>query len=188
MAYILVLYYSRHGATKKLAEQIALGIASEELEARIMTVAQTTDDTGSEYASQQDLADCAALAMGSPTRFGQMAAPLQRFLQDSTALWLKGSLVDKPAMVFTSSSSMHGGQESTLLSMSLPLIHQGMLLCGIPYSEPELHDTKTGGTPYGASHVVSNQFADRLSEDEKQLAFKQGKRLAQITKKLMRNS
>ncbi len=187
MSYVLVLYYSRHGATKKLAEQIALGVASENMEARVMTVADNDSDSNDQFASQQDLANCSALALGSPTRFGQMAAPLQGFLQGSSTLWLKGSLVDKPAMVFTSSSSMHGGQESTLLSMSLPLIHHGMLLCGIPYSEPELHDTTTGGTPYGASHVVTNQYADKLSEHEKQLAFKQGKRLAQITKKLMSN-
>lgn len=181
---ILVLYYSRHGATKKLAEKLAAGVESENIEARLMTVkADHTDPTAS-IVTESDLSDCSALALGSPTRFGQMAAPLQSFIQSTSSLWLKGTLEGKPAAVFTSTSSLHGGQESTLLSMALPLLHHGMLLTGIPYSEPELHNTKSGGSPYGASHVVQNEYADTLCDSEKKLAFQLGKRLATIAKKL----
>ncbi|BDX06680.1 flavodoxin domain-containing protein [Planctobacterium marinum] len=184
MSYILVLYYSQHGATKKLAERIAMGIESENLEARVRTVSTEHPSVHHSVVSEQDLEQCIGLALGSPTRFGQMAWRLQKFMQNTSAQWLKGVLEDKPAIVFTSSSSMHGGQESTLLSMALPLLHHGMLLSGIPYSAPELHQTTTGGSPYGASHVVQNEYADKLSDDEKKLAFESGKRLARLARKL----
>jgi NAD(P)H dehydrogenase (quinone) len=130
----------------------------------------------------QELEQCSALALGSPTRFGNMAAPMKHFLDSSSSLWLKGALIDKPACVFTSSSSMHGGQESTLLSMMIPLMHHGMVMCGLPYSEPELHNTTTGGSPYGVTHVAHHDFANQtqLSADEKALCIAQGKRLAKF--------
>lgn len=187
MNYILILYYSRHGATQKLAQHIAMGVEKEQLEARVMTVPSLNDiDSTSDidYARPEDLANCAGLALGSPTRFGQMAAPLQHFLEQSTPLWLKGQLINKPAAVFTSSSSLHGGQESTLLSMALPLLHHGMLLTGVPYSEAALHETQSGGTPYGASHVVQSEQGDHLTREEIKIAFCLGQRLAQLTNQL----
>ena len=188
--YILVLYYSRHGHVKMLAEQIALGIESAGLEARLRTVppvstvceatAQDIPAEGDIYCSEDDLAQCSGLLLGSPTRFGNMAAPLKYFIDGTAGLWMNGSLVDKPAGVFTSTSSLHGGQESTLLSMMLPLLHQGMVCAGVPYAEPALSNSTTGGTPYGASHVE----AQSLSEDEINICRAQGKRIAQLSTKL----
>ena len=188
--YILVLYYSRHGHVKMLAEQIALGVESAGLEARLRTVppvstvceatAQDIPAEGDIYCSEDDLAQCSGLLLGSPTRFGNMAAPLKYFIDGTAGLWMNGSLVDKPAGVFTSTSSLHGGQESTLLSMMLPLLHQGMVCVGVPYAEPALSNSTTGGTPYGASHVE----AQSLSEDEIKICRAQGKRIAQLSTKL----
>lgn len=188
--YILVLYYSRHGHVKMLAEQIALGIESAGLEARLRTVpaisavCEATEDdipvNGDIYCTEDDLTNCSGLLIGSPTRFGNMAAPLKYFIDGTASLWLSGALVDKPAGAFTSSSSLHGGQESTLLSMMLPLLHQGMLITGVPYSEKALTVTTTGGTPYGSSHVE----ADALSTEEVQICRSQGTRLAILAKKL----
>ena len=161
--YILILYYSSHGHVKSLAEQISIGVESCEMEARIRTVPRISSvcesiesdipDDGDIYCTIEDLKNCAGLMVGSPTRFGTMSASLKYFLESSSSLWLEGSLVDKPAGVFTSSSSFHGGQESTLLSMMLPLLHHGMIISGIPYTEGALSKTKTGGSPYGSSHV-----------------------------------
>ena len=182
--YVLVLYYSRNGHVKMLAEQIALGIESTGMEARLRTVpavstvceASESDipDTGHIYCTDDDLANCSGLLLGSPTRFGNMAAPLKYFIDGTVGLWMNGAMINKPAGVFTSTSSMHGGQESTLLTMMLPLLHQGMVIAGLPYSEPELTSTKTGGTPYGATHVE----AENLSVEEVQLSQAQGKRIA----------
>ena len=182
---ILVLYYSKHGSTKKIADAIAQGVAAQGLDAIVRTVAEL-DDGGASFVptenapsvvTHDELKNCSGLALGSPTRFGNMAAPMKYFLDSTSSLWLKGALINKPACVFTSTSSMHGGQESTLLSMMLPLLHHGMVLCGLPYSEPELHTTTTGGTPYGVTHVSHNQQTD-LSDDERALCIAQGKRLA----------
>ncbi|MBT6114561.1 MAG: NAD(P)H:quinone oxidoreductase [Porticoccaceae bacterium] len=188
--YVLVLYYSRNGHVKKLAEAIAQGVESAGMEARLRTVPAvstvceaTADDipsSGDIYCTEQELANCSGLLMGSPTRFGNMAAPLKYFIDGTAGLWANGSLINKPAGVFTSTSSLHGGQETTLLSMMIPLLHQGMLLTGIPYSEPSLHSTTSGGTPYGASHVE----ADNLSSDEISLCRAQGKRVAQLAAQL----
>lgn len=200
MSEVLILYYSRHGATQALANQIAVGVQQQGCQARLRTVApvnhalsspatpsSTAQGTQSEqqdlYVTQQDLADCSALALGSPTRFGQMAAPLKYFLDSTSDSWLKGTLINKPACVFTSTGSMHGGQESTLLSMMLPLLHHGMLLMGLPYSEPELHRTQSGGGPYGVSHLAKHQNAV-LSDSETQLARAQGKRLAALVQQM----
>ncbi len=194
MSYLLVLYYSRSGSVKELAQYIARGIESMGIEARIRTVpsvsptTEATDpsipDSGAIYATLDDLAGCAGLAMGSPTRFGNMAAPLKHFLDTTSSLWFNGALVGKPACVFSATASMHGGQETTLLSMMLPLIHHGMLMLGIPYSEPRLATTVTGGSPYGATHVSGSQHDKPISDDEKQLAMILGKRLAEVAKKL----
>ena len=182
---ILVLYYSKHGSTKKIADAIAHGVAAQGLDAIVRTVAEL-DDGGASFVptenapsvvTHDELKNCSGLALGSPTRFGNMAAPMKYFLDSTSSLWLKGALINKPACVFTSTSSMHGGQESTLLSMMLPLLHHGMVLCGLPYSEPELHTTISGGTPYGVTHVSHNQQTD-LSDDERALCIAQGKRLA----------
>ena len=188
--YVLVLYYSRHGHVKMLADQIALGVESAGMEARLRTVPAISTvcevsesdipDQGDIYCSQQDLADCSGLLLGSPTRFGNMAAPLKYFIDGTAGLWMNGALIDKPAGVFSSTSSLHGGQESTLLSMMLPLLHHGMLVAGIPYSEASLTATKTGGTPYGATHVEG----DRLSDDEIRLCQAQGKRIAELATRL----
>ena len=189
-SYVLVLYYSRNGHVKKLAEEIAQGVESAGIEARLRTVpavstvceatAEDIPSSGDIYCSEQDLANCSGLLMGSPTRFGNMAAPLKYFIDGTAGLWANGSLINKPAGVFTSTSSLHGGQETTLLSMIVPLLHQGMLLTGIPYSEPSLHSTSSGGTPYGASHVE----AENLSSDEISLCRAQGKRVAQLAAQL----
>ena len=188
--YILVLYYSRHGHVKMLADQIALGIESTGLEARLRTVpavstiCEATEEdipaSGDIFCTEDDLANCSGLLLGSPTRFGNMAAPLKYFLDSTAGLWMNGALVDKPAGAFTSTSSLHGGQEATLLSMMIPLLHHGMVLAGIPYSEPALTTTKSGGTPYGATHVQS----ESLSEEEIQLCQAQGKRIAILASKL----
>jgi NAD(P)H dehydrogenase (quinone) len=195
MQTILVLYYSRYGAVKQMAQHIARGIESvPNVEARIRTVppvSPTTEatippipDSGAPYATLEDLKECDGLALGSPTRFGNMAAPLKYFLDTTSSLWLSGSLVDKPAVVFSSSSSLHGGQETTLLSMMLPLFHLGFMLIGIPYTEPDLNTTLSGGTPYGATHVAGSDGKKPISEEEQRLCFAMGKRLANITAKL----
>ncbi len=189
--YVLVLYYSRHGLVKMLADQLAQGIESAGMEARLRTVpavssvceatAESIPDSGDIYCSEDDLANCAGLLLGSPTRFGNMAAPLKYFLDGTAGLWMNGALINKPAGAFTSTSSLHGGQESTLLTMMVPLLHQGMVFTGVPYSEPALSATTTGGTPYGASHVE----ADNLSDHEIQICQTQGKRIALLATKLL---
>lgn len=192
---VLILYYSRHGATLKLAQAIARGVEMEGLEAKVRTVpaiksqvdepVQPVPEGGAPYVTIDDLSTCSGLALGSPTRFGNMAAPLKYFLDSTSSQWLSGALIDKPACVFTSSSSMHGGQESTLLTMMLPLLHHGMVMCGIPYSEPELHTTLSGGSPYGASHVATHTAGSHsLSEDELSLAIALGRRLSRMAQKL----
>ena len=192
---ILVLYYSRHGATRRLAELIGQGIdAVEGCEARlrtvpaISTVAEATAPAvpaeGAPYVELADLAECAALALGSPTRFGNMAAPMKYFLDGTTAQWLSGTLVGKPACVFTSTGSLHGGQETTLLSMMLPLLHHGMLVMGLPYTHPELMTTTSGGTPYGASHWSGVAGDQSLSNESRLLAIAQGRRLADTARRL----
>ena len=193
-SYILVLYYSRHGATAEMARQIARGIELGGLVARLRTVPAVSTECeavvpdipveGAPYVSQDDLRHCAGLALGSPTRFGNMAAPLKYFLDGTSSLWLTGELVGKPAGVFTSTSSLHGGQESTLLSMMLPLLHHGMLLCGLPYSEGALLDTRGGGTPYGPSHHAGADGKRNLDEHEIALCRALGQRLAQTAAKL----
>jgi NAD(P)H dehydrogenase (quinone) len=193
--HILVLYYSRQGSTAALAEAVALGIADHgRFEPRLRTVppvATTIERTappippqGAVYCSKGDLAECAALALGSPTRFGNMAAPLKHFLDGTGDLWLSGALVGKPGAVFTSTGSQHGGQESTLLTMLLPLLHHGMLIVGVPYTEPALNATRNGGTPYGASHVAGTRADSNLHADERELARALGRRLAGVTAKL----
>ena len=183
--YILVLYYSREGATAAMAKQVARGVECVSgIEARLRTVPalspQGDDDDGMALlATQQDLRGCAGLVLGSPTRFGNMAAPLKQFLDDSSALWLQGALIDRPAGVFTSTSSLHGGQESTLLTMMLPLMHQGMVVVGVPYAVPELRATEAGGTPYGASHW-STESGDRgLDDNEAAICRALGRRVAE---------
>ncbi|WP_353571922.1 NAD(P)H:quinone oxidoreductase [Candidatus Albibeggiatoa sp. nov. BB20] len=195
MQNILVLYYSRHGHTTQMAQKIARGVEEiQGCEAIVRTVppvstvceATTSDipDQGAPYVTQEDLKQCAGLILGSPTHFGNMAAPMKYFLDQTSGLWLGGDLVGKPAAVFTSTSSLHGGQESTLLSMMLPLFHHGMLVLGLPYTEPSLGDTKTGGTPYGASHVAGSQQQNPLSDDEINLCRALGKRVASTALKL----
>lgn len=194
-AILLVLYYSRHGSTRRLAELIGQGIDGVAgCEARLRTVPaistvieaseQPIPDSGAPYVEVCDLEQCAGLAMGSPTRFGNMAAPLKYFLDGTSGQWLSGTLVGKPACVFTSTGSIHGGQESTLLSMMLPLLHHGMLLMGLPYTHPELMTTTTGGTPYGASHLSGIGGDQAISEQTRLLAIAQGRRLASIALKL----
>ncbi|SMY38787.1 NAD(P)H:quinone oxidoreductase [Photobacterium andalusiense] len=195
MIKILVLYYSQHGNTRQLARHIGRGIEQiDSCEAVLRTVAEiattaattssaSTNQTTDPIVSHHDLKQCAAIAMGSPVRFGNMAAPLKHFLDTTSSEWLSGTLIGKPACVFTSSSSLHGGQETTLQSMMLPLLHHGMLLVGIPYSEPLLHTTCHGGTPYGASHV-NHGINKQLHPDEIALAQAIGRRLATIASKL----
>ena len=195
MANVLVLYYSQGGAVKEMAQVIARGIESVSgVKACIRTVPKVSANceatesevpaTGAPYVELKDLEECIGLALGSPTRFGNMAAPMKYFLDGTTSLWLKGALIGKPAAVFTSSGSMHGGNETTLLTMMLPLLHHGMLMVGLPYSEPALSSTKTGGTPYGASHIGGAMDDQPLSEDEKKLCLALGKRLAETALKL----
>jgi NAD(P)H dehydrogenase (quinone) len=192
---ILVLYYSRYGATAEMARRIAHGIeevsgcrARLRTVAPVSTVCEATEDSipaeGAPYATLDDLNECAGLALGSPTRFGNMAAPLKYFIDTTSSLWLAGALAGKPAAVFTSTSSLHGGQESTLLSMMLPLLHHGMLLLGLPYSETDLIKTETGGTPYGPSHTAGSDSKQPLSAEEKNLCRALGKRLAETVIKL----
>jgi len=191
----LVLYYSRNGTTEALAREVCRGVDSvNDASARLRTVApvstvcEASSDTvptaGPPYAEHADLRECAGLVMGSPTRFGNMAAPMKYFLDSTAADWLRGSLEGKPAGVFTSSTSLHGGQESTLLTMAIPLLHHGMLLTGVPYSVEELSTTRSGGGPYGASHVSWNQKPDQLSDEEKVIARALGRRVAEIALKL----
>ena len=192
---ILVLYYSRTGHTAQLARLIARGV--EEIPGmharlrQVPPVAPVTElaqppepEEGAPYVVRQDLHDCAGLALGSPTRFGNMAAPLKYFLDSTGAEWASGTLVGKPAALFTATSSMHGGQESTLLTMALPLLHHGMLLLGLPYTEPALSATQGGGTPYGASHVAGSKGEHPISEHERELARALGRRLAETARKL----
>jgi NAD(P)H dehydrogenase (quinone) len=192
---ILVLYYSRHGATRKLAEMIAQGIESVPgADARlrtvpaVSTVAEATEpdvpSNGAPYVELQDLAECAGLALGSPTRFGNMAAALKYFLDGTSADWLAGTLSGKPAVVFTSTGSLHGGQESTLLSMMIPLLHHGMLVMGLPYTHPELMTTAGGGSPYGATHWSGIDGDKSITDDERRLAIALGRRLATAAVKL----
>lgn len=189
--YVLVLYYSRYGAVEKMAQFIGRGVESTgKLDARLRTVPPVSPETvssspaipdkGAVYCTEDDLRHCAGLLIGSPTRFGNMAAPLKYFLDTTGSLWVSGALIDKPFGVFTSTASLHGGQESTLLTMVLPLIHQGMIYCGIPYSESALNSTTSGGTPYGASHYAGADGKNAISEAEKSLCIAQGKRIASI--------
>ena len=187
---ILVLYYSRHGATAELARHVARGIGEVDgVAARVRTVsplavagastAQAPADDGPPHAVPADLRECAGLVMGSPTRFGNMAAPLKYFLDGTSALWLNGALDRKPAGVFTSTSSLHGGQESTLLTMMIPLLHHGMYLVGLPFTASAMHRTRAGGTPYGASHFAAGKTDTQPSEDERELAQLLGRRVAE---------
>jgi NAD(P)H dehydrogenase (quinone) len=191
MKEVLVLYYSRKGSVRALAEQVARGVervpgvaARLRTVPAVSTVCEATEDDipvdGPPFASLQDLEECIGLALGSPTRFGNMAAPMKYFLDGSIGPWVNGALTGKPACVFTSTGSLHGGQESTLLSMMLPLMHHGMVIAGLPYAEPALSATHTGGTPYGVSHVAGPDGDPVLSEDEKTLALAQGERLARM--------
>ena len=195
MAEILVLYYSHHGSTARLAAQIARGInAVDGANARVRTVppvsatteavADTVPDQGPPYASYADLQECDGLIIGSPTRFGNMAAALKYFLDGSAGAWASGHLEGKPAGLFTSTSSLHGGQETTLLTMALPLIHHGMIIVGVPYSEPALNATRSGGTPYGATHVAYEQSDTELTADEAAIAQTLGHRVADIAVRL----
>ena len=195
MSDILILYYSRQGSTAALARQICRGVEGVPgMRARLRTVppvAATTlrldppvPDDGPPYATHEDLVECRGLILGSPTRFGNMAAPLKFFLDGTSALWLSGALVDKPAAVFTSTQSLHGGQESTLLSMMIPLLHHGMYLVGLPFTERGLTDTRAGGTPYGASHVAGVSEQGKLSETEQQLARALGARVAALASRI----
>jgi NAD(P)H dehydrogenase (quinone) len=191
---ILVLYYSRHGGTAQLARQVARGIEEAGGIARVRTVPPVAPVTqvaapavpadGPPFVDRRDLAECAGLALGSPTRFGNMAAPMKHFIDTLGAEWASGSLVGKPAVVFTATSTLHGGQESTLLSMMLPLLHHGMVVAGIPYTEARLNTTRSGGTPYGASHVSGTGEPQPLSEDEAHLARALGRRLADLARRL----
>ncbi|MCH9799620.1 MAG: NAD(P)H:quinone oxidoreductase [Betaproteobacteria bacterium] len=195
MAEILILYYSNGGSVREMAKLIARGVESVKgTQARLRTVPKvsatceaTESDipaTGDPYVELADLKECIGLALGSPTRFGNMAAPMKYFLDSTSSLWLEGALINKPACVFTSSGSMHGGNESTLLTMTLPLLHHGMMILGIPYSEASLATTQSGGTPYGASHVGGAMDDKPITEDEKKLCLALGKRLAETALKL----
>ena len=191
MAEVLVLFYSRYGNVAQMAQLIARGVESvPNCTARlrtvppVSTVCEAGEDSipekGPVYATHDDLLECDALALGSPTRFGNMAAPLKYFLDGTGDLWVSGKLINKPAAVFTSTASLHGGQESTLLSMMLPLLHHGMMIIGLPYSEAELISTKSGGTPYGASHTAGQDGQQEITTEEKNLCLALGKRLAQV--------
>ncbi|WP_440615537.1 NAD(P)H:quinone oxidoreductase [Cysteiniphilum sp. 6C5] len=192
MQNILILYYSQGGSTKAMAEKIAQGVELGGLEAIVRTVPNISancektesdiPDSGAIYVTKEDLVNCSGIIMGSPTRFGNMAAPLKYFIDTTSDLWFKGALINKPAAVFTSTASLHGGQETTLLSMMLPLLHHGAIIVGIPYSEPSLQNTQTGGTPYGLSHYNGINSDQPLSQDEIILAKALGKRVAEIAK------
>jgi NAD(P)H dehydrogenase (quinone) len=194
---ILVLYYSRQGSTEALARQICHGVETVAgMRARLRTVAPigttiersdpAVPDDGPPYASHADLQSCSGLILGSPTRFGNMAAPLKHFWDGTSALWLSGALADKPAAVFTSTQTMHGGQESTLLSMMLPLLHHGMILVGVPYTHKGLSETRSGGTPYGASHVAASSGQGTLADVERDVAQALGARVASLASRLQR--
>ena len=196
MTNILVLYYSSNGATESLARQVCAGVDSIENAAAVLrtvpsvsTVCESTEklipSNGPPYVNKKDLANCSGLIMGSPTYFGNMAAPLKYFLDSTSSEWLSGVLADKPAGFFTSSSSPHGGQESTLLSMAIPLLHHGMIIVGIPYTLKAISTTKSGGGPYGASHITWNRDNEELTNEEKKVAQVIGKRVTQIAKKLI---
>lgn len=189
MPYILILYYSRYGATAELADQVARGVEEVPgIQARLRTVpavstvceavADSIPEEGAPYAELDDLRNCAGLALGSPTRYGNMAASMKYFLDGTSPLWMAGTLIGRPAGVFTSTSSLHGGQETTLLSMMLPLLHHGMLVLGLPYSETALLRTRSGGTPYGPSHLAGPESNLPLTDDEKLLSRAMGRRLA----------
>ena len=191
MPYVLVLYYSRGGATAQMAQLVARGVQQNGgIEARLRTVpaisanSEKTEDEipeqGPLYCEADDLRDCAGLVLGSPTRFGNMAAPLKYFIDQTSSLWLSGAMIDKPAAVFTSTSSLHGGQESTLLSMMLPLLHHGMVIAGLPYSEAGLMSAQSGGTPYGASHWAGADNNRRIDDNEAALCIALGKRVARL--------
>jgi len=192
--YILVLYYSVNGATEQMAQHIANGIEQTGIEARIRTVpkvstecesvSETIPSSGALYCTMDDLKHCSGLALGSPTRFGNMAAAMKYFWDSTSSHWLNGDLIGKPAGVFTSTGSLHGGQESTLLTMMLPLLHHGMILLGLPYSEPSLMSTSTGGSPYGASHFAGHNGKNTISDEEKILSKALGKRIASTALKL----
>ncbi len=192
---ILVLYYSQHGATRQMAQLVARGVGQEDgVRARLRTVPRVSSvceateasipDSGAPYAELRDLEECIGLALGSPTRFGNMASAMKYFWDSTGGVWMKHTLVGKPAALFTSTGTMHGGQESTLLSMMLPLLHHGMVIVGLPYSEPELTSTQSGGTPYGASHVAGIANDHAISDAEKKLCMALGRRLAQTALKL----
>lgn len=192
---LLVLYYSRHGSVKKMAQHIARGIESvPNVLACLRTVPSVSPnceatepaipESGAPFVTLDDLKNCDGLALGSPTRFGNMAAPMKYFLDTTTSLWLSGATVNKPAAVFSSTSSLHGGQETTLVSMMFPLMHLGFIILGIPYTEPDLNTTKSGGTPYGATHVTGPDGKNPIAEEEQHLCFAMGKRLAEVASKL----
>ena len=195
MPEILVLYYTRNGSVRQMAQLVGRGIEMVPgMTARLRTVpavstvaesvAADVPDSGAPYVEHRDLEECTGLAMGSPTRFGNMAAPMKYFLDGLGAQWLRGTMVGKPAAVFTSSSTLHGGQETTLLSMMLPLMHHGMIIVSLPYTEPELFSTRSGGTPYGASHVAGANSDQPISDEERKLCIAQGRQLATIARKL----
>lgn len=194
--YVLILYYSRHGSLTAMAKEMARGVEQVSgIEARLRTVpavsanCEATDPAipveGAVYCTEEDLRHCAGLLLGSPTRFGNMAAAMKYFLDSTSSLWLSGALIDKPAGTFTSTSSLHGGQETTLLTMALPLLHHGMIWAGIPYSNAELSSTTDGGTPYGASHLAGIKGNNQLSNTEARLCRAQGERIARLALKLM---
>jgi NAD(P)H dehydrogenase (quinone) len=195
MPYILILYYSRHGATLRMAERIARGVEEAgHFEARLRTVPEVSPETkatqdaipeqGAPYVTLDELRECSGLILGSPTRFGNMAAPMKFFLEQTSELWFAGALAGKPAGVFTSSASLHGGQESTLLSMMLPLLHHGMLISGLPYSEAALTQTRTGGTPYGPTHFAGTKGEEPFSDEEIALCKAMGRRIADLGQRL----
>lgn len=197
MAEILVLYYSRDGSVARMAQLVARGVEEVAgMEARLRTVppvsplceavAPAVPDAGAPYATLDDLKECAGLALGSPSYFGSMAAPLKHFIDSSGALWLSGAMAGKPAALFTSSGTLHGGQESTLLSMMVPLLHHGMMVMGLPYSESDLATTRTGGTPYGASHYAGIDGREGVSDEEGRLCKALGRRVAAAAQALMR--
>jgi NAD(P)H dehydrogenase (quinone) len=191
MPYVLVLFYSRSGATAKMAQLLGRGVEQVTgIEARIRTVPDvsantqatepTIPDSGAIFCNEDDLRNCSGLILGSPTRFGNMAAAMKSYIDSTGALWASGALIDKPCAVFTSTSSLHGGQESTLLSMALPLLHHGMVFCGLPYSEAALNTTSTGGTPYGASHLAGTDSNQEISSEESELCHALGKRIGRL--------
>lgn len=196
LPYVLIVYYSRNGSLANMAREMARGVEQVAgIEARLRRVpavstvceatAPSVPEEGAVYATEDDLRFCSGLLLGSPTRFGNMAAPMKYFLDSTSALWLSGALIDKPAGTFTSTSSLHGGQETTLLTMAMPLLHHGMLWAGLPYSNPELATTQEGGTPYGASHLAGADSSPLLSPTEVKLCRAQGERLARLAKQLL---